>query len=67
MESGNFAAAPDGSLVVQARKDVNPALEEAEARDEAVRKLIRDELHSRPQSAVMAVPPPGIPRRRQSR
>jgi hypothetical protein len=67
MESGNFAAAPDGSLVVQARKGVNPALEEAEARDEAVIKLIRDELHRRPQSAVMAVPPPGLPRRRWRR
>jgi hypothetical protein len=36
METGTFAAAPNGSLVVQARKDVNPALEEAEARDQAV-------------------------------
>jgi len=64
MESGNFAAAPDGSLVVQARKDVNPALEEAEARDEAVIKLIRDELHSRPQSAVTALMH-SAPRRRR--
>ena len=67
MESGNFAAAPDGSLVIQARRDVNPALEEAEAKDEAVIKLIRDELRSKPESADMALESSIGPRRRWGR
>jgi hypothetical protein len=61
--SGRPNAAPEGSVMVQARRDVNPALEEAEAKDEAVIKLIRDKLRSKPESIGMTLEPSARRRR----
>jgi hypothetical protein len=52
VESGRPGAALDGQTMIKVRKDVGPALEEAEARDQALIKLIRDELRSKPEAAV---------------
>jgi hypothetical protein len=59
VESGRPGTAHDGQTMIEARKAVGPALEEAEARDQALIKLIRDELRSKPEAAVTIteVPP----------
>jgi hypothetical protein len=67
VESGNPGAAPDGEVMIKARRDINPALQEAEAKDEVVIKLIREELRSEPESTGMALEPSIRRRRRRDR
>jgi hypothetical protein len=50
-ETGRPGAAHDGGETLKAHKEINPVLEEAEVRDEALIKLIRDELRSVPEAA----------------
>jgi hypothetical protein len=52
-ETGNQAMAHDGKATVQVRHDVDPAVEEAEAMDQALIKVIRDELRSKPEAAMV--------------
>lgn len=61
-ESGRPGVAHDGHETVAARKAVDPAVEEAEAMDQALVKLIRDELRSKPEAAAL---PAAVPTRRQ--
>ena len=67
VESGNPGAVTDGQTTINARRAVNPAVEEAEARDEAVIKLIREELRSKPESTGMALEPSTGRSRRRDR
>jgi hypothetical protein len=67
VESGRPGAATDGQTTINARRAVNPAVEEAETRDEAVVKLIRDELRSKPASTSTALEPLAPHRRRWRR
>jgi hypothetical protein len=57
MESGRPGVAADGETTLNARRAVNPAVEEAEAREDVVVKLIREELRSKPESTGMALDP----------
>jgi len=55
-ESGRMdAAARDSDEAVKARKYIPAALDEAKEKDEALIKLIRDELRSRPEAANLPV------------
>jgi hypothetical protein len=67
VESGRPGAATDGQTTTNARRAVNPAVEEAETRDEAVIKLIGDELRSEPASTSTALEPSTHCRRRRDR
>ena len=59
VQSGHTeVAARDSDLAVKARKDIAPALTQALEKDQALIKLIRDELHSKPEAAVMPVTQP---------
>jgi hypothetical protein len=51
-ESGNPGAAHDGGTTMQAHRAIGPALEEAEAKDQALIDAIRDELLSKPEAAL---------------
>lgn len=57
VESGHPGAAADGETMIKARRAVNPAIAEAEAKDDLVIKLIRDELRSKPESTGMGLVP----------
>jgi hypothetical protein len=61
--SGNPAAAPGSQATKDARKAAELALEMAKAADDALIKVIRDELRSRPEAAMAPVQVPA-PRRR---
>jgi hypothetical protein len=65
VESGRPGAAADGQTTIRARRAVDPAVEEAEAKAELVIKLIRDELRSKPASTSMALEPSIYRRRRR--
>jgi len=58
--SGNFAAAHDGQTMIQVRRAVAPALEEAETKDHALIKVIRDELRSNPKQPSPSQRPPPL-------
>jgi hypothetical protein len=47
---------PDQSDVDRAAEDINPAMEEASRRDEALVEVIRAELHSRPSHGTALTP-----------
>jgi hypothetical protein len=64
VESGHPGAAADGETMIRARRAVNPAVAEAEARDEAIIKLIREELRNKPESTSTALEH-SVPRRRR--
>jgi hypothetical protein len=64
VESGRPGAAADGETMLRARRAVNPAVAEAETKDEAVTKLIREELRSKPESTSTALEH-SVPRRRR--
>lgn len=49
IQSGTPAMAPKGSTAMQARKEVTSGLQEAEAKDNALIKLMREELQSKPE------------------
>jgi hypothetical protein len=54
-ESGLMdVAARDSDEAVKARKDIPPALGEAQERDQALIKLIRDELRGKPEAAMLS-------------
>jgi len=55
-QTGNLALAHDGRATVDARHEVDPALDLAEQADQALRALIRDELSSKPEAATLPVP-----------
>jgi len=55
-ETGQFGSAHDGEETLAARRAVDPAVEEAEAQDQALIKLIRDELRSIPEAARLSSP-----------
>lgn len=56
--SGSQAMGHDGKTTVQARHDVDPAVEKAEAMDQALIKVIRDELRGKPEAAMVRVTAP---------
>jgi hypothetical protein len=47
---------PDQSDVNRAAEDINPAMEEASRRDEALVEVIRAELHGRPSHGTALTP-----------
>lgn len=55
-ESGRPSAAHDGQETIDIGREIRPALDEAEAKDEALIELIRDELRSHPEAAVLPAP-----------
>jgi hypothetical protein len=59
VETGQFGAAHGGQETIDARKAVHPAVEEAEVQDQALIKLIRDELRSIPEAARLSLAQPG--------
>jgi hypothetical protein len=63
VESGRPGAAHDGQVMIEARRKINPALGEADAKDEILRKSIRDELGSKPQAATLPARRPTQSRR----
>jgi hypothetical protein len=65
--SGHPGTATDGQTMIKARNAVNPAVQEADAKAEAVIKLIRDELRSKPASTSTALEPSIHRRRRRDR
>jgi hypothetical protein len=62
--SGHPNAAHDGETMIKAHRAIGPALEDAEAMDQALIKVIRDELQSKPQAALTITDPPPTPQRR---
>ena len=61
-ESGRPQAAPDGQTMLDAHRQIDPALQEAEVKDELLIKLMRDELRSKPGAAAL---PAAVPVRRR--
>ena len=61
-ESGRPQAAPDGQTMLDAHRQIDPALQEAEVKDEVLIKLMRDELRSKPEAAAL---PAAVPVRRR--
>jgi hypothetical protein len=57
VKSGSPWAAADDETMIKARREVNFALEEAETQDQALIKVIRDELRSKPEAAIVPVAP----------
>ena len=53
-ETGQIGAAHDGQETIDARRAVDAAVEEAEAQDQLLIKLIRDELRSLPEAARLS-------------
>lgn len=67
-ESGRMdAAAQDSELALKARRNITPALAEAQEKDQALIKLIREELRSKPEATSVAVTVPAERRRRWHR
>lgn len=57
VEAGNPSAV-DGGAAITARKAIDPALDEAEEKDQALVDLIRDELRSKPEAATLPASQP---------
>lgn len=51
-ETGQFGIAHGGEETIAARKLVDPAVDDAEVKDQALIKLIREELRSLPEAAI---------------
>jgi hypothetical protein len=57
--SGHLGAAHEGETMLPAHRAIRPALEEADVKDQALIKVICDQLRSKPEAALtMADPPP---------
>jgi hypothetical protein len=61
-EAGNPWAAADAETMTKARREVNLGLEAAETQDQALIKVIRNELRSKPEAATL---PAALPTRRR--
>jgi hypothetical protein len=62
-ESGRPQAAPDGETMIDARKKLDSAVQDAEAKDVLLIKSIRDELRSKPEAAILPATVPPAKRR----
>jgi hypothetical protein len=62
-QSGQIGIAHGGEETIAARRAVDVAVEDAEAKDDELIKLIRDELRKAPEAAIPSSPLPSRPRR----
>jgi hypothetical protein len=67
IKSGNLGAVADAQTMIEASKARDTALDAAQAADEAVIKLIRDENSSKPEAAALPAPLPPQRRKRWHR
>ena len=65
--NGSPRSAPDGDEIMDAQHKLDDELEAADATDEALIKVIRDELRSRPEAALPPTRLPAVRRRFQLR
>ena len=68
--SGHLQGVPDADTMMKAHRQLESALQAADAADDALIKVLRDELRSKPETIVIQVPTPvarrGLRGRRQA-
>jgi hypothetical protein len=62
-ETGRLEGVPDAGTMLDAGRQLDGALEAADAADDALIKVIRDELRSKPEAATLPAPVPVVRRR----